>query len=427
MQSSKLSKKKKKKEKQGLTSLKQSSFFFFTLHIILPLKKKKKNDASKPSVPNRSLRTLRYNVPCFEWSNSRFSFFFFSYFDFLFPCGFNRLLTVRQKTLSQTYVLNSNNDNKVMLGTQCARCATAGIPCLDMPLREATRIARSIGCLGLSHASSGSAAIASGRGSDLPLLRPCTGPDAHHSAFSQDTSSSRAAMAPIREWRTLESLQRRLFFDAHAATDDTAVAVGVAAVNIAHMEGIVAAVQCGHAATHVASPDGQFTPGHRTVCVTTPVNTAYPTVLLWLRVESDAASSSSCLLAVRCQLSPEMVDTRWRFSQETQRQPTNTSNTADIAAAVASDVDDGSGDGEVDASANARTRPVEEEETLAAAKLRCVKAWATAALLHHRVIVSGQLRMEEVFDGDLGKVVSVPVIEIPQDSLLSGVTIIADN
>ncbi|KPI89241.1 hypothetical protein ABL78_1664 [Leptomonas seymouri] len=298
-----------------------------------------------------------------------------------------------------------------MQWTRCMRSASRGIPSLDMPLQEATRIARRIGCLGAPRASSscGSSSVdgATVKGlTDIPPLRRCTAPNACSDA-SPRSSSLEAS------WWTLQSNQRRLFHDSHAPTEGTSIAATMSSVNIVHIEGIVTAVQCGHLATNLKGPSGHAVPGRRTVYMTTPINAAFPTVLMWLNVADPP--SPSCLLAVRCRLSPEVVEARW--SAEGQSKTRQSRGSA--AAAKAPGAHDERGETLLKSEQGSHA---EDEGGLTEAKLRCVKTWAKSILWNRRVIVSGQLRMEEVYDDDLSKVVSVPVVEVAQDYLMGGVT-----
>ncbi|KPA79926.1 hypothetical protein ABB37_04980 [Leptomonas pyrrhocoris] len=299
-----------------------------------------------------------------------------------------------------------------MLWSRCTRNTNRRIPKLDMPLREATRLARNVGCLGAPPAPSSSSSSVRGTPPlneaalrdfhSVEPLRRCTGPDARKDvAFRHSSSFSDG------EWWTLQTLQRHLFSDAHAPSEGASIAVSAACVNTIHVEGTVQALQCGHFAANVAGPSGHLKPGRRTACVVAPSHTAFPTVLLWLSM-ADSSSSSGCLLAVRCRLSPEVVEARWREQQQAKKS----------AEAVPGDGHE-AGEAVVENESDANA---EEKEASAEAKLRCVKAWVKASLLHRHVLVSGQLRMGEVYDGDLGKVVSVPIIDVPQDNLIGGVT-----
>lgn len=279
-----------------------------------------------------------------------------------------------------------------MFWSRCVRNTSNGTVRPEISLRDATRLARSMGCLGApppAAASSSSAAAPHAPAEAALRLRRCTG-----QRSPEDSSSSLAGST----WETLQRRQRHLFQLAHTPTEGPAVAATMSAINVAHVEGIVQAVLCGHYASHSGGVSGCGSPGLRTVHVTTPPPSegAPSTVLLWLCVDP---ASSPCLLAVCCSLSPEVVDMHW----SARRGETMEEDISPIASV---------GDSRVVASER------EEEEGVAEAKLRCVKAWATAALLSRRVVVSGQLRMVEVFDGDVGKVVVVPVIELPQDNLM---------
>jgi hypothetical protein len=309
-----------------------------------------------------------------------------------------------------------------MFGTRCLRSTSRSAPLLDTPLREATRIARSVSYLGSSRTPASSPLpVAATRdiNSRLPSNAAAGLPDTPPIPSNPSNSFDKL-------WLTAQSRQRLLFAHAHVPAEDRYPAVTMACVNTVHIEGVVTAVQCGHLATHVPGPLGQAPPGYRTVCVKTPLNLSYPTVLLWLEVDATASTTSSssssspslCLLAVRCRLSPEVVERLWQAQQHVPEDHQRHDSAA-TATTTTPTRDDGEG-GDMPRVATRRSSSF-SKKALSDAKLRCVKKWVAESLLNYRVIVSGQLRMEEVYDGDLDKVVSVPVIELPQDELIGRV------
>lgn len=326
-----------------------------------------------------------------------------------------------------------------MLWSRCSRraaTATAAAPRFDTPLRIATQRATRLGCLGgtssltsVLHRVSAAAAT--------PPADPSSSPASSADASAKPNDSTADEQARVASkthgdgvlWWSVVERQQNLFAAAHSLADGAAAAITLSCVNIVHVEGVVEKVFCGHFATHAAGVKGEAVPGRRTVAVMAPQSPAFPSVLLWLRVEDTdvaAASTSSteaataasatsvtCLLGVRCRLSPEVVEARWQATELSRRR-------ARRAASLSSESEESPAEEETthnnSSSGEAGTASGKTE-----AKLRCVKAWAAAAFLKRRVIVSGQLRMEELYDGDLEKVVVVPMVEVAADSLMDGV------
>ncbi|AYU83418.1 hypothetical protein, conserved [Leishmania donovani] len=231
-----------------------------------------------------------------------------------------------------------------------------------MSLREATRLAKIAGC------------VDSANGSSSSLLRRCTDP-----ACAQD----RKVTSSSASWEEIKRRQHQVFNERHL-TAENAIAVTVSCVNMAHLSVYVHAVQCGYPASHAPGPSGEGVPGKRTIATATLTNQSCAVLLLWVSMGSPE------LLAVRCALSPGAVETCWRAAPAAESSDTTKAGGTSQTAAPSS--------------------MLSEKD-----KLRRIKAWAEELTLHRWVVASGQLRMEDVYDGDLQKVVTVPVLEVARD------------
>ncbi|KAG5488466.1 hypothetical protein JIQ42_00073 [Leishmania sp. Namibia] len=235
-------------------------------------------------------------------------------------------------------------------------------------LREATRLAKSAGCFDTATGSSSS------------LLRRSTDP-----VSTEDHSAANPAIS----WDVIKRRQHQLFRKRHTTAQNN-IAVTVSCVNMAHLSVYVHSVQCGYPASHAPGPSGEGVPGKRTITTTTLATQSCAVLLLSVSMESPG------WLAVRCALSPGAMETCWRAA------PTSASGRA---AEVG---------GASEAAAPSATMSGTE-------KLRRIKTWAEGLVLHRWVMASGQLRMEDVYDGDLQKVVTVPVLEVAMDNFKGSV------
>lgn len=229
-------------------------------------------------------------------------------------------------------------------------------------LREATRLAKIAGCFDSANGSSSS------------LLRRCT--DSACAQGRNGTSSSSS-------WEEIKRRQHQVFNERHLTAENT-IAVTVSCVNMAHLSVYVHSVQCGYPASHAPGPSGEGVPGKRTITTATLTNQSCAVLLLWVSMGSPE------LLAVRCALSPGAVETCWRAAPAAASSDTTKAGSTIQTAAPSS--------------------TLSEKD-----KLRRIKSWAEELVLHRWVVVSGQLRMEDVYDGDLHKVVAVPVLEVARD------------
>ncbi|GET93137.1 hypothetical protein, conserved [Leishmania tarentolae] len=236
-----------------------------------------------------------------------------------------------------------------------------------MSLREATRLAKMAGCFDSAARPSSSS------------LRRCTGP-----AYTPNRNAASSS-----SWEEIKRRQRQVFNERHL-TADNSIAVTVSCVNMAHLSVYVHSVQCGYPGSHTPGPSGEGVPGKRTITAATLTNQSCAVLLLWVSMGPPE------LLAVRCALSPGAMETCWR-----------------AAPGVASSripKDDDTRETAVPLSAPSETD-----------NLRRIKAWAEELVLHRWVVASGQLRMEDVYDGDLQKVVTVPVLEVARDNFKGSV------
>ncbi|KAG5463898.1 hypothetical protein LSCM1_00071 [Leishmania martiniquensis] len=256
--------------------------------------------------------------------------------------------------------------SRPLAGSGCTTTASTSGPTTS--LREATRLAKIAGCFDTATASSSS------------LLRRCTDP-----AFTENRSAASSAVS----WDGIKHRQQQLFSERHC-TAQSNIAAAVSCVNMAHLSVYVHSVQCGYPASHAPGPSGEGVPGMRTITTATLASQSCAMLLLWVSM------TSPWWLAVRCALSPGAMDTCWRSD------PTSASHSAaEVSGANESAVP---------------SATLTETE-----KLRRIKAWAEAIVLHRWVIISGQLRMEDTYDGDLQKVVTVPVLEVPMDNFKGSV------
>lgn len=237
-----------------------------------------------------------------------------------------------------------------------------------MSLREATRLAKIAGCFD------------SATGSSSSLLRRCTDPVCTQNRNVASSSSS---------WEVIKRRQHQVFNERHLTAENT-IAVTVSCVNMAHLSVYVRSVQCGCPASHAPGPSGEGAPGKRTIATATLTNQSCAVLLLWVSMGSPE------LLAVRCALSPGAVDTCWRAAPAAASSDTTKTGGTSQSAAPSS--------------------MLSEKD-----KLRRIKAWAEELVLHRWVVVTGQLRMEDVYDGDLQKVVTVPVLEVARDNFKGSV------
>ncbi|CAJ1035789.1 hypothetical protein, conserved [Leishmania lindenbergi] len=248
------------------------------------------------------------------------------------------------------------------------RIKTASSSATITSLREATRLAKLAGCFD------------SATGPSSSLLHRCTDPT---------LTENRSAATSAPSWDEIKRRQHQLFNERHSTAQNT-IAVTVSCVNVAHISAYVHSVQCGYPASHTPGPSGEGVPGKRTIATATLTTQSCAVLLLWVSM------GSSELLAVRCALSPGAMETCWCVT------PT-------VVSSEATKVGDTS-------EAAAPSSMLSESD-----KLRCVKAWAEELVLHRWVVVSGQLRMEDVYDGDLQKVVTVPVLEVTRDNFKGSV------
>lgn len=259
-----------------------------------------------------------------------------------------------------------------------ADAVTAAAPVIS--LREATRRAKDMGHFDATRAAAS------------PVLRRCTDPvSASASPRSGAAPKSAAAAAAsgvgghdagsrsdrADTWNYICEQQHRMFSERHTTTVGS-IGVVPSCVNVAHLSVTVSAVHCGYRASHAGGPTGQGLPGRRTLTPSTRPPNSYAELLLWTWMSQTEP------LAVRCHLSHGALCTCWRVSK-----------------------------------APFSVRGVPEGELL-----QRTREWAEELVLGRQVIVSGQLRMEEVYDGDLQRAVTVPALELPMDSFKSSVTLL---
>ncbi|KAG5465368.1 hypothetical protein CUR178_00071 [Leishmania enriettii] len=237
--------------------------------------------------------------------------------------------------------------------------ATASASGHMISLREVTRLAKSAGCFDTATGSSSS------------LLRRSTDPT---------STEDHSAANPAISWDVIKRRQHQLFRERHTTAQNN-IAVTASCVNMAHLSVYVHSVQCGYPASHAPGPSGEGIPGKRTITTTTLATQSCAVLLLSVSMESPG------WLAVRCALSPGAMGTCWRA--------------AEVGRA---------------SEAAAPSATMSETE-----KLRRIKAWAEELVLDRWVMASGQLRMEDVYDGDLQKVVTVPVLEVAMDNFKGSV------
>ncbi|KAK7196700.1 KREPA4 [Novymonas esmeraldas] len=245
-----------------------------------------------------------------------------------------------------------------------------------LSLREATRLAKSCGGFGTSSTPSSS-----------PLRRSTDAGLAPGHSDSDGTAGNAAT-----SWAEVTRIQRQLFTESHS-TMSKLIAVSVSSVNMVHLSVKVRAVHCGFMASNTAGPSGSGVPGRRTVVNTaTTATTKGPGAVLLLWVSIDGPE----LLAVRCVLSRAAMEATVHSQQlRLLARTVDTTTVKEAQSPVAS---------------------MSEEELQ-----RRVKLWAEQLVLDRRVLVSGRLRMEDVYDGDLQKVVPVPVVEVPPNNFAGSV------
>ncbi|KAG5489946.1 hypothetical protein JKF63_00064 [Porcisia hertigi] len=258
-------------------------------------------------------------------------------------------------------------------------------------MRHCCRLFSGLGC---SPSASSSSTVMSLREA-IQLSRAATRFDSATVSSHSRGRSIDAACAGNRQdirsssWDEIRRRQHHLFNERHSTAQNN-IAATVSCVNMAHLSVYVHSVHCGYPASHSPGPSGGGTPGKRTIATATLTSQSCAMLLLWVSTESPG------MLAVRCALSPGAMETCWQATPS----------------AVGSEAIEAGDTGEAAASSSI----LSEMD-----KLRRVKTWAEDLVLHRWALVSGQLRMEDVYDGDLEKVVTVPVLEVARDNFKGSV------
>lgn len=193
--------------------------------------------------------------------------------------------------------------------------------------------------------------------------------------------ASESALTPGEAfWGRTEQLQRAVYAASRAA-DSPDAAAAPQAVNLAHVEGVVGDVECGYREHHKKGASGEV---RQVVHVTDAVTAHTPLLQLWLLVPEDGRAVP---LAVVCPLSDEAVDAAWWRSVP---------------------VPDGA----------------EAADAHGHAKLHSYARWARRELRNKRVVFSGVLKEEQMYDAETKTVVTVPVLRLPKDSLEASYTVL---
>lgn len=218
------------------------------------------------------------------------------------------------------------------------------------------------------------------------------------STGSRTPSSGSNSFAPSG-WAPLDEVARKQAFLAHASQVNVhhKTAMAQAHVNMVHLEGVVRSLEVGLVpctstmrASAAASEAEAWEQASRRHTVMGPLP-ALQHLFLWLDVCSEwkedegapCVSSSSgpdaaAPIAVLCPLSDRMIDQLRLAAASRSGAPSS------AAAEVVADTG--------------------------------AQQWFERNLLGQRVILSGQLRMEERFDGDIRRIVQVPWVRLPVDS-----------
>lgn len=232
-------------------------------------------------------------------------------------------------------------------------------------LKDAVRQAEALGILTDAHGCRRAAAATASSGPQRSGNAAANSPPP-----SDDPSRSGGAAV----WASIESRQKALY--SARRTVSSADTVGTPhSLNVIHIEGTVAGVECGYGIHH---QEGTGEAVRHVVTVEDTESAHVPQLQLWLNVAEEGCAVP---LAVRCLLSGDAVDAAWRSTTAPQSQAECNHSFCD--------------------------------------KLRGYMLSVRRELLHKRVIVSGVLKEELLYDADANGVVAVPVVHLPMDGLAS--------